>query len=53
MNKNWYKRAIKDASQLNLTYDIEDMPALVKQDSDILFQEINTVNKEDSTDFLG
>ena len=52
MNKSWYKRAIKDASNLNLSYNIDDMPTLVKQDSDFKFREIGSLSRQDSGGIL-
>lgn len=38
MNKNWYKRAIRDASNNNnIDHDLSEVPSLLKEDSDAFF----------------
>ena len=55
MNKTWYKRAMKemkDQSNVGMGYDFDDMPILVKQDSDMYFSEIGGLQRHDSGGIL-
>jgi len=52
MERNWYKKMMKNMPTVDSPVDFHDLPTLAKQNSDLNYQELGSISRGDS-DILG